>query len=64
MRYPDSHWEEVAKRYHETSVHWSDLEGGKTEETVRIAQVQNHYPHVTQNTVRIWIKKCRAKGFL
>jgi ADP-heptose:LPS heptosyltransferase len=64
MKYPDEHWQEVAKCYHEVKVYEDELTGGKTEETVRIAKVQNHYPQVTEGTVAEWIRRCRRKGLL
>lgn len=62
--YPIEHWEEVAKCYHEVKVYEGDLTGARTEETVRIAKVQNRYPQVTQGTVAEWIRRCRKMGLL
>jgi hypothetical protein len=63
-KYPDEHWEEVAKFYREAKVATDDLSGAKTEESVRTAKVQNHYPYTTYDTVLRWVRKCREKGLL
>ena len=66
MRYPDEHWERVAKLYMSEyqRVKPKDLTGGKTEETVVIAKIQNRYPDTTYNTVQHWVRKCRQKGLI
>lgn len=64
MKYPESHWDEVAKCYLEARVYEEELTGGKTESTVRTEKVQNHYPYTTLRTVQGWIKKCYDKGLL
>ena len=47
--YPDAHWAEIA-RY---------VNDGRT-----IADIQNHYPHATYQTVQRWIRVCRDRGLL
>jgi hypothetical protein len=64
MKYPDSHWEEVAKCYKRQTVRPSELVGGKTVETITIAKVQDHYPDTSIGRIRAWIKLCREKGLL
>lgn len=66
MKYTDSHWEEVAKHYRSEAlkVTPSELIGGKTNETVIIEKVQNHYPHMTVGTVATWIRRCKREGWL
>jgi len=66
MKYPDEHWERVAKRYtlEMKRIHPTDLVGGKTMETVAVARTQDHFPHVTKGTVAAWVRKCREKGLL
>jgi transposase len=64
MRYPQEHWEKVAKFYNEATVHPTELTGGKNVETVKIAKVQNHFPEATESTVARWIRRCRKDGLL
>lgn len=66
MKYTDEHWAQVAKRYKEESlkVTPSELIGGKTNETVIIEKVQNHYPNLTKGTVAAWIRRCRKDGWI
>jgi hypothetical protein len=64
MAYPIEHWEEVAKRYKSVKVLPEDLTGAKTEESVRIAKVQDSYPYSTYGTIAVWIKRCRKEGLI
>jgi hypothetical protein len=64
MKYPQTHWEDVAKRYNETPVLPEELTGGKTYETVIISKMQKHYPYTTMDTVRQWIRRCQKDGLL
>jgi uncharacterized protein (DUF433 family) len=49
MKYPASHWQEVADY----------VRLGLTPE-----EIQNHYPHVTLATVKRWIRRCLNTGYL
>jgi hypothetical protein len=49
VRYPDSHYEKVAKLY---------LKHGS------IAKVQNHFPNYSESSVRRWVAECRKRGLL
>jgi hypothetical protein len=64
MRYPDEHWQRVADLYRSVVVTPSDVTGGKTEHTVRVAKVQDHYPATTTGTVATWVRRCQRMGLL
>lgn len=49
MRYPDKHYEKVAKLY---------LKHGS------VAKVQNHFPNYSESSVRRWVAECRKRGLL
>jgi len=64
MKYPQEHWEKVAKLYSDTPIHPSEVRPGQTYEEVLIAKMQNRYPDITINTMERWVKVCRDKGLI
>lgn len=62
--YPDEHYQIVSKLYTEARVLESDLTGGKTEHSVRVARTQDHFPWASYSSVERWVRTARVRGFL